>query len=208
MSYTFAGVAIDSSNTNTSTASFNIGGSVSPFVVVAVEQQNGHAAPTMSIGGVSLNLDFIDPLTNEAFFSGISTGLSGTQTVSLTAGGSAFETRSYSLWYFPSIMYLSHTGSTSSTTITIPVNAGESLFAIGHALGGTFNYSGSTVAPTGDRPITGGSNNPESADWAISLSNPSFNVVAGRSGNHAAVTYSATPPSPLTFANAGSVIRM
>jgi len=210
MSYTFVGVTTDSSGTNVSTVSFNIGAGISPFVVVGVEQQNGHAAPTMTIGSgtpIQLNLDFIDPSTNEVFFSNVATGLSGSQNITLTAAGSAFETRSYSLWYFPSIMYLSHTGSVAGTSFTIPVNAGDSLFVIGHAVGGAFTYSGSTVAPTGQRAITGGSNNPESADWVIT-SSALFNVVASLTGDHAAVTYSSTPSTSMTFANASSIIRM
>src|SRR5258708_5674222 len=150
MSYTFSGVAVDSNAGTTSTVSLDIGPTASPFVIVAVEQQNGHASPTLTVGGVPLNLDFINASSNEAFFSGVATGLSGAQNVALTAAGSNFETRSFSLWYTPTLVALSHTASVASAnSFTIPVNAGDFLFAIGHNAAGAFTYANSTVAPSG-----------------------------------------------------------
>lgn len=209
MSYTFSGVTTNASSTTTVTASFNIGAGVSPFVVVGVQQQTGHASPTMTIGSgtpISMNLDFINTDNQEVFFSCLATGLSGTQTVSLTAAGSAFETVGFSLWYFPSLMVLSHTaGIASGTTLTIPVNVGDSLFVTGHDAGTAYNYSGSSAAPTGDRPITGAANNPESADWVITSSNASFSVVSSAGAATAAVTYAApVAPSFKTIGIGGS----
>lgn len=196
MSYTFAGTATDASSTNTSTASFNIGATPGPYVVVAIEQQNTHANPTVTIGGVSLNQDANDSNSQAVIFSGIATGLSGTQTVAITASGSAFETRDYALWYTSDSIRLSGTAGAggSSQSYSIGVLAGNYLFTMGHApaASGAFNYSPSTQTPTGDHYI--GNLHDGAADWVIATGNAAFNIQTNSGANliGAAATYSVT----------------
>lgn len=193
MSYTFIGVATDASSTTTSTATFNIGATSGPYVVIGIHQQNGHASPTCSIGGVSLNLDVIDGNSQNVIFSGIATGLSGSQTVSLTAAGSAFETRGYSCWTTTDPVSLSHTASsTTGTSFPIVVKANDFLFVMGHDPGtATYDYSPSTQAPNANRTIGAGTNNASSADWVISASNNSFSIAVSAATTFiaAAATY-------------------
>jgi hypothetical protein len=193
MSYTFSGVATDASATTTSTVTLSVGAAVGSFVVVAIEQQNGHANPTLTIGGVSLNLDVIDGNNTTAIFSGKVPGLSGNQSVALTATGSAFETRSFSLWYTTDNVSLSHTASVPLTAnnFNIAVLAGDFLFVMGEN-GAATDYNGSTAAPAANH-ATGGSGNNTSADWTISSTNAAFNVKTTAAGNMNAVgaTYAA-----------------
>lgn len=189
MAFSFAGSGTDANASTTSTITFNIGASPGPFVVVAFGQQNSHANPTMTIGGVSLNLDVIDGFNNSGFFSGVATGLSGNQTVALTAAGSGFETRSYSLWFTSAAVALSHTASGDGVaSVNIPVNIGDFMAAISF---GITDFNSSTVPPDANHIITGGAY--VSGEWdSLAAANPAFSVKPNANFNGSVATYASS----------------
>ena len=206
MSYTLSGVAsaaASSANPAITTVTLSVGPTLSPFVVVAVVAQGGTlAGSTLKVGSISLNLDVTDSSNTFAIFSGVATGLSGSQTLTFSAPGGAFDTNGFCLWYMPTPISKTNTGSAGGavSSFTIPVNNGDFLFAVG-GRGTAFNFNSSTVAPFENTAITGSVSNGLTADWTIAASNASFSVSAGANFNGAGATY--TPSAAPAFITIG-----
>jgi hypothetical protein len=207
MSYTFSGTAVDNGTGGfpSHSVTLDVGPTTSPFVVIAIHEQNGHqSGATVTVGDVSLTRDFVDGTGQLGFYSGVATGTSGNQTVTFTQASSSFETVGFSLWYFSASQSLSRSGS-GNAGCTINVAAGDSLFAISE--GGTVaDYSESTVTPNGSRVIAGDLNHGASADWAITSSDASFRV-SSSSGPTAAATYASTGGGGSACSSSGSSNR-
>lgn len=196
MSYTFSGVATDTSGTTTSTASFGIGAVAGPNVILGLVLPGIAVVPTVTIGGVALSNAV--QVNDESFiFWGPATGLSGTQTVTVVAAGSAFQLRSYCLWYTTDTLTLGNTGSTNGgTNFTLGVNAGQYLFAIGASTTSPLNFDASTQLPTADHPINTVGSLTTGADWLISATNAAFTVQPGAGGGNFSAAAAFTPSSP------------
>lgn len=101
MSYTFSGTAVDngSNGSPSHSVTLDVGPTASPFVVIAIHEQNGHqSGATVTVGGVSLTQDFVDGTGQVGFYSGVATRTSGNQTVTFTQARSTYETVGFSLW--------------------------------------------------------------------------------------------------------------
>src|SRR5712664_3727563 len=177
MAYTFSTINSGSDSSSTYTANINIGPTISPFIIVASAIQNGFTvnSPTLTVGGISLNLVAQDSVNNPllVIFSGIATGLSGTQSFVLPNGG-PFTTRTLCVWYTSDNISLNQASNGPSPSV-FNVNTGDYIFSI------AFNnptYSTSTVPPSNTHHSIGGVFNEVGADWTITSSNPIFNVIS------------------------------
>jgi len=110
------------------------------------------ANPTAAtIGGQAMNLDIISTDFPAAVFSLKTSGLSGSQTVSITQAGTAFFNRVFWCWYSTINWTLNRTAQipANASNINIAFDAQDIQFAPGWISGSTtWDYSSSTIGPS------------------------------------------------------------
>ena len=194
--YTFRGqLAADPSN-DILTGNVDIGTASADRLIVALCATSGapFTLASMIVNGVTLTIDKTQTNSHGvAICSGLVTSGTGSVTVSMTFTGSAFQDKFCVLYALTGLNsnLVKQVAGASVPSVTIPVVAGDFLFAIGVDAANP-SFSGSTQSPTTQRQQTGtGSAYHEtSADWVIASTNASFSIASSPAANLiAAATY-------------------
>lgn len=166
-------------------------------IVAAGVQSAGHTAIVV-VNGVTLSTDVINSAGRTVIIaSGIVASGSGVVTVTVTwDSGTVFEDSFVGLWTTTSANAIIKHTAIGTTTTSIPVTAGDFLFASNIVAGTGNDFATSTQVPfhfangtpAGGSGIYGGI-----ADWTVASTNASFSAVAAIGGVTAVASYGSGP---------------
>lgn len=167
------------------TASIDIGAAQADRLIVVGASTGAISLVTsVVVNGVTLNAD-VNSNTQIAVFSGIVASGSGSQTVTVTWASGNFNDRSFGLWRVTGLSsnLVKQTATSTGTTGTISVTAGDLMFGVAIGTSGTPTWASSTEAPFATHLLNAGGQG--SAEWTIVGTNAAFalnSVVVGGAG--------------------------
>jgi hypothetical protein len=156
------------------------------LVIVATSDQNGNTLSSVTVNGVSLNLD-VSNAPNVQIWSGLVTTGSGVATVVANYAGGGFTGRVIDVWTATGLAsnLVKHTAIFAGTSsATISVNAGDFLIAVEPFGGVTFTGSAPDTTPMMRSNPSVTPPTLVSGEWnTITANNASFIVTASASLN-------------------------